>query len=79
MQETKFHTEAETEIESGVRLNLVIRDLFINEHVDNTCHPDAKKRRRKRSKSEAKTKMIESIGGNSDWWSTLEEEIVKLR
>ena len=31
---TKFHTEPETESESGVRLNPVMRDLVINEHTD---------------------------------------------
>ena len=64
---TKFHTEPETETESGVILNPVIRDLVINEHADNTCHPAAKKKRCKRRKSEAKTKRIESVGGNFDW------------
>ena len=76
---TKFHTEPKTETESGVKLNLVMRDFVINEHADNTCHPAAKKKRIKRRKSKAKTKMIESVGENSDWWSTLEEEIAKLR
>jgi hypothetical protein len=76
---TKFHTEPETETESGVKLNPVMRDLVINEHADNTCHPAAKKKRSKRRKSEAKTEMIESVRENFKWWSTLEEEIAKLR
>jgi hypothetical protein len=38
-----------------------------------------KKKRRKRRKTEAKTEMIESVGENLDWLSTLEEEIAKLR
>jgi hypothetical protein len=50
MQVTKFHTEPETKIESGVRLN-PIRDLVINEHTKNTCHPAAKNKKRKRRKS----------------------------
>ena len=79
MQATKFHTEPENEIESGVILNPVIRDLVINEHAKNTFHLAAKKKRIKRRKSEAKTKMIGNVGENSDWWSTLEEEITKLR
>ena len=79
MQVTKFHTEPETETESGVRLNPIIRDLVINKHVENTFHPSTKKKRRKRRKSEDKTKMIESVRENSNWWSTLEEEISKLR
>jgi hypothetical protein len=79
MLATKFHTEPEIETELGVKLNLVMRDLVINEHVENTFHPAAKKKRRKRRKSEAKTEMIESIGGNYDRWSALEEEISKLR
>jgi hypothetical protein len=79
MLSTKFHTEPETETELGVKLNPVMRDLVINEHADNTCHPTAKKKRSKRRKSEAKTEMIESVGENFDWWSTLEEEISKLR
>jgi hypothetical protein len=79
MQVTKFHTEPETETELGVRLNPVIRDLVINEHIDNTYHPATKKKRRKRRKSEAKTEMIKSVGENFDWWSTLEGEITKLR
>jgi hypothetical protein len=79
MQATKFHTEPENEIESGVILNPVIRDLVINEHTDNTYHPAAKKKRSKGRKSEAKTEMIESVEENFDWWSTLEEEITKLR
>jgi hypothetical protein len=79
MLATKFHTEPETETESGVKLNPVMRYIFINEHADNTCHPTAKKKRSKRRKSEAKTEMIESIGETFDWWSTLEEEIAKLR
>jgi hypothetical protein len=33
---TKFHTEPATESESGVRLNPVMRDLVINEHMDET-------------------------------------------
>jgi hypothetical protein len=79
MQVTKFHTELETKTELGVRLNPIIRDLVINEHADNTCHLDAKKKRSKRRKSEAKTEMIGSVEENSDWWSTLEGEIAKLR
>jgi hypothetical protein len=79
MQTTKFHTKPETETKSRIRLNPVIRDLFINEHMENTCHPTAKKKRSKRRKSKAKTEMIESIGENFDWWSTPEEEIAKLR
>jgi hypothetical protein len=67
MQATKFHTEPETETESGVTLHPIIRDIVINEHTDNTCHPAAKKKRRKRRKSKAKTEMIESVGENSDW------------
>ena len=78
MLATKFHTEPKTKTKSGVKLNPVMRDLVINEHVDNTCHPAAKKKRRKRRKLEAKTE-IESVGENFDWWSTLEEEIAKLR
>jgi hypothetical protein len=76
---TKFHTEPETETESGVKLNSIMRDLVINEHEDNTCYPASKKKRRKRRKLEAKTEMIESIGENFDWWSTLEEEIARMR
>jgi hypothetical protein len=79
MLATKFHTKPETEIDSGVKLNPIMRDIVINEHADNTCQLAAKKKRRKRRKSEAKTEMIESIGENFDWWSTLEEEIAKLR
>jgi len=77
--ETKFYTEPETKIESGVKLNPVMRDLIINEHADNTCHPATKKKRRKRRRIEAKTPMMESVGENIDWWSTLEEEFIKLR
>jgi hypothetical protein len=76
---TKFHTEPATETESGVKLNPVMRDLIINEHVDNTYHPTAKRKRRKRWRMEAKTEMIESVGENLAWLSTLEEEIAKLR
>jgi hypothetical protein len=68
---TKFHTEPETKTKLGVKLNPVMRDLIINEHVDNTCHPSAKKKRRKRWRIEAKTEMIESVEENLDWWSTL--------
>jgi hypothetical protein len=71
MLATKFHTEPETETESRVKLNLVMRDLVINEHTENICHLTTKKKRSKRRKSEAKTKMIESIEENFDWWSTL--------
>jgi hypothetical protein len=70
MLATKFHTEPETKTESGVKVNLVTRDLVINEHANNTCHPTAKKKRRNKRKSEAKTEMIESVGENFDWWST---------
>jgi hypothetical protein len=76
---TKFHTEPETKTELGVKLNPIIRDLVINEHADNSCHPTAKKKRSKRRRIETKTEMIESIGENLDWWSTLEEEITKTR
>jgi hypothetical protein len=76
---TKFHTEPATETELGVKLNPVTRDLVINEHVENNCHPFAKRKRNKRWRTEAKTEMIESIGENLDWLSTLEEEIAKLR
>jgi hypothetical protein len=51
MLATKFHTEPENETESGVKLSPVMRDLVINEHANNTCHPTAKKKRRKRGKS----------------------------
>jgi hypothetical protein len=44
-----------------------MRDLVINEHADNTCHPTVKKKRSKRKKSEAKTEMIESVEENFDW------------
>jgi hypothetical protein len=71
MPVTKFHTKPETMTELGVILNPFMRDIAINEHVDNTCHPYKKKKRRKRRKLEAKTEMIESIGENFDWWSTL--------
>jgi hypothetical protein len=40
---TKFHTELETESESGVRLNPVMRDLVINEHTDETYKQITKK------------------------------------
>jgi hypothetical protein len=76
---TKFHTEPAIEIESGVILNLVVRDIVINEHAENTYNPATKRKRRKRKKTEAKTEMIESIGENIAWLSTLEEEIAKLR
>jgi len=76
---TKFHFEPKNKIESGVKLNPFMRDLVINENADNTCHPAAKKKRRKRRRTKAKTEMIESIGENLDWWSTLEEEITKMR
>jgi hypothetical protein len=76
---TKFHTKPETKTELGVKLNLVMRDLIINEHADNTNHPAAKRKMRKRQRTEAKTQMIESVGENLDWWGTLEEEIAKLR
>jgi hypothetical protein len=56
-----------------------MRDLVINEHANNTSHPGTKKKRRKRRKSEIKTEMIETVGKKFDWWSTLEEEIAKLR
>jgi hypothetical protein len=75
----KFHTKPKNKTESGVKLNPVMRDLIINEHTDNTCHPAAKKKRKKRQRTEAKTEMIESVGENLDWWSTLEEEIAKMR
>jgi hypothetical protein len=79
MPATKFHTKPKIEIQSGVKLNPFMRDLVINDHVDNTCHPNTKKKRRKRRKLDTKTEMIESVGENFDWWSTLEEEIAKLR
>ena len=74
---TKFHTKPAIETESGVRLNLVTRDLIIKKHVDNK--PATKRKRRKWQKTEVKTEMIESIGENLAWLSTLEEEIAKLR
>jgi hypothetical protein len=46
---TKFHTEPETKTESGVKLNPVMRDLVINEHVDNTCHPVNKEEEEKKA------------------------------
>jgi len=76
---TKFHTKPETKIESGVKLNPVMRDLVINEHADNTCHPAIKNKRSRRWRRENKTQMIESVGENIDWWSALEDEITKLR
>jgi hypothetical protein len=79
MLATKFHTEPETETESGVKLNPIMRDIVINEHANDTCHLAAKKKRSKRRKLEAKTEMIESVRENFDWWSTLEEEIAKMR
>jgi hypothetical protein len=44
MHATKFHIEPETETESGVRLNLVIRDLVIMN--TNTTHGTQPQRRR---------------------------------
>jgi hypothetical protein len=76
---TKFHIEPATKIESGVKLNPVMRDLIINENENNTYHPTTKRKRRKRQRMEAKTEMIESIGENLAWLSTLEEEITKMR
>jgi len=56
-----------------------MRDLVINEHADNTYNLATKRKRRKTWKMEAKTEMIESIGENLSWLSTLEEEIAKMR
>ena len=79
MLATKFHTEPETKTRSGIKLNPVMRDLVINEHTDTTCHTATNKKRIKRRKSETKTEMIESVGENLAWLSTLEDEIAKLR
>jgi hypothetical protein len=76
---TKFHTEPTTETNSGVILNPIMRDLVINDHADNTYNPAAKRKRRKRWKTEGKTEMIESVGENFAWLSTLEKEISKVR
>jgi hypothetical protein len=45
------------------------------QHLQSTT----KRKRRKRWKTETKTEMIESVGENLAWLSTLEEEIAKLR
>jgi hypothetical protein len=42
-------------------------------------NPAAKRKRSKRWKTKAKTEMIESVGENLAWLSTLEEEIAKQR
>lgn len=76
---TKFHIEPATGTESWVRLNPIMRDLVINKHAENTYNPVAKRKRSKRRKTRAKTEMIDSVGENLAWLSTLEEEISKSR
>ena len=44
---TKFHIEPTTESESGVRINPIMRDLFINEHVDEIYKQEEKKKQSK--------------------------------
>jgi hypothetical protein len=56
-----------------------MRDLIINEHTENTYNLVTKWKRSKRWKTGAKIEMIESIGENLTWLSTLEKEIAKLR
>jgi hypothetical protein len=76
---TKFHTDPVTEPESEVRLNLFMRDLIINRHMDGLYKRAVKKRRSKRQKVKIRTEAIESVGENQPvWLSTLREEITKL-
>jgi hypothetical protein len=77
---TKFHTEPATESESGVRLNPIMRDLVINEHTEKTYKKAAKKKRRKRQRTDIRVETMESIRENQlAWLSTLKEKIAKMK
>ena len=77
---TKFHIEPTTELELGVRLNPVMRDLAINEHADKTYKQAAKKKRSKRQRTEIRAETMESVRENQlAWLSTLKDEIAKLK
>ena len=68
-----------TEIESGVRLNPVMKDLIFNGNVDGLYKRVVKKRWRKRQKAEIRIEATGSIGENQPvWLSRLREEIAKL-
>jgi hypothetical protein len=57
-----------------------MRDLVINEHVDETYKQAAKKKWRKRQRTEIRVETMESIGENQlAWLSTLKEEITKMK
>ena len=76
---TKLHTDPTIEPESGVRLNLVMKDLIFNGNVDGLYKRVVKKRWRKRQKEEIRTKVVESEREKQPvWLSTLREEIAKM-
>jgi hypothetical protein len=77
---TKFHIKPTTESESRVRLNLVMRDLVINEHADEIYKEATKKKWRKRQRTKIRAETMESVEENQlAWLSTLKEEIAKLK
>jgi hypothetical protein len=68
-----------TEPESGVRLNLFMRDLIIKGHADKLYKQAMKKKQRKQQKIEIRAEAVERVGENQlAWLSTLKEEISKL-
>ena len=76
---TKLHTDPTTELESGVRLNPVMKDLIFNGNVDGLYKRVVKKRWSKQQKEEIRTKVVESVRENQPvWLSTLREEITKM-
>jgi hypothetical protein len=76
----KFHTEPMTKPESRVKLNPVMRDLVINEHMDEIHKKVAKKKWRKWKKIETIAKTTESVGENQPvWLDTLKEEITRMK
>jgi len=73
--ETKFHTDLVIDSRLEVRMNPIIKYLFINRLA-------AKKKRSKRHKKEESTvKAVESVGENQPAWlySSLKAEIAKLK
>jgi hypothetical protein len=71
---TKFHTNPETELESEVKLNPIMRDLIINRHVEKHYKQEEMGNLRKRQKI-----GVKSIGENQPvWLNTLKEETSRL-
>ena len=71
---TKFHADLATKPESEVRLNPIMRDLIINQHVEKFYQQVERGKQSKWWKIGVRDEVVESIGENQlVWLNTMKE------